>query len=165
METWGYLKSANVQGFYKIGLNYILTCCEISGFCSVCILFEESVFDFQFLNDRIYYYVLFNIIVNSVIQKLQDEHIFFKKYTNWVNLSSLVERIQLCSICIIFKESVLFFNFWMIEFTTMFCKFHHSKIEKKTLWGWSWPSKFWLFNRLSHLSLVARIHYGSKVIR
>ena len=58
--------------------------CEISGFCllsfcqnertqlcSVCILFEESVFIFQFLNDKIYNYVLFDIIVNFIIQKLK----------------------------------------------------------------------------------------------
>ena len=56
--------------------------CEIFGFCllsfcqkertqlcSVCILFEESVFIFHFLNDKIYNHVKQNIIVNFIIQK------------------------------------------------------------------------------------------------
>ena len=58
--------------------------CEISGFCllsfcqnertylcSVCLLFEESVFIFQFLKDKIFNYVLFDIIVSCIIQKLK----------------------------------------------------------------------------------------------
>ena len=36
---------------------------------SVCILFEENVFIFQFLNDEIHSYVLFDIIVHSKIEK------------------------------------------------------------------------------------------------
>ena len=61
--------------------------CEISGFSllsfcqnkrssafSVCILFEESVLIFQFLNDKIHNYVTQNIIVNVMIQKLKNKH-------------------------------------------------------------------------------------------
>ena len=71
---------------------------------SVCILFEESVFIFQFLNNKMHNYALFDVIVHFVIQKLNDEiqsyvlfdiivhfiiqklknkHTFLKKYTNW----------------------------------------------------------------------------------
>ena len=34
--------------------------------------------------------VLFDIIVNSIIQKLKNKHTFLKKYTNWAKLSSLI---------------------------------------------------------------------------
>ena len=44
--------------------------------------FEESVFILHFLNDKIYNYVLFDIIVNFIIQKLKNIHTFLKKYTN-----------------------------------------------------------------------------------
>ena len=63
----------------------------VHGFCllsfpqnkrTVCIHFEESVFIFQLLNDKIHYYVLFDIIVNFIIQKLKNKHAFLKKYTN-----------------------------------------------------------------------------------
>ena len=37
-------------------------------FCSVCILYEESVFIFQFLNDKIHNHVKQNIIVNSIFE-------------------------------------------------------------------------------------------------
>ena len=47
-------------------------------------LFEESVFVFQFLNDKIHNYVLFDIIWYT----------FLKKYTSWAKLSSLVLREQ-----------------------------------------------------------------------
>ena len=43
---------------------------------SVCILFEENVFIFQFLNDKIHSYVLFDIIVHFIIQKLKNKHTF-----------------------------------------------------------------------------------------
>ena len=45
--------------------------------------FEESGLFFKFLSDEIDNYVLFDIIVNFVIQKLKNEHIFLKKYKNW----------------------------------------------------------------------------------
>ena len=48
---------------------------------SVCILFEESVFIFQFLNDKMHNYVKQNINVQSIIQKLKNKHTFLKKYT------------------------------------------------------------------------------------
>ena len=58
--------------------------------CSVCILFEESVFIFQFLNDEIHNYVKQSIIENFIIEKLKNKHTFLKKHTNWAKLSSLV---------------------------------------------------------------------------
>ena len=48
---------------------------------SVCILFEENVSIFQFLNDKMHNYVKQNIIVNFIIQKLKNKHTFLKKYT------------------------------------------------------------------------------------
>ena len=59
---------------------------KIYYFCSVCIFFEASVFTFQFLNDKIYNYVFFDIIVNFIIQKLKNKPTSFKKYTNWAKL-------------------------------------------------------------------------------
>ena len=44
----------------------------------VWILFEESVFIFQFLNDKIHRYVLFDIIVHFIIQKLKNKLTFLK---------------------------------------------------------------------------------------
>ena len=70
------------QSSYGQCVSNIKSRCKICGFCllsfcqnkrtqlcSVCILFEESVFIFQFLNDKTYNYVLFNIIVGFIIQK------------------------------------------------------------------------------------------------
>ena len=67
--------------------------CEISVFCLLSFCqnerflrfpslynFEESVFIFQFLNDKMYNYVKHNITVNFIIQKLKNKHIFLKKY-------------------------------------------------------------------------------------
>ena len=45
---------------------------------SVCILFEENVFIFQVLNDKIHSYVVFDIIVHFIIQKLKNKHTFLK---------------------------------------------------------------------------------------
>ena len=67
-------------------------------------LFEESVFIFQILddkihiyvkqnitvNDKIYNHVLLDTLVNFKIQKLKNKHTFHKKYTNWAKLSSLI---------------------------------------------------------------------------
>ena len=55
---------------------------ELERTCSVCILFEESVFIFQFFKDRTYNYVNQNIIVDLIIQKLKNKHTFLKTYTN-----------------------------------------------------------------------------------
>ena len=51
---------------------------------------------FNFLNDKIHNYVLLDIIVNFIIQKLKNQHTFLKKYTNWAKLSSLIltERVS-----------------------------------------------------------------------
>jgi hypothetical protein len=43
----------------------------------------------NFLNDKIYSYVLFNIIVNFVIQKLKNKHTFLKKPQKVAKLSKL----------------------------------------------------------------------------
>ena len=45
-------------------------------------IFEESVFIFQFLDDKMHNYVKHNITVNFIIQKLKNKHIFLKKYIN-----------------------------------------------------------------------------------
>ena len=45
---------------------------------SVCMLFEESVFIFQFLNNKMHNYVLFNTFVHFFIQKLKNKHTFLK---------------------------------------------------------------------------------------
>jgi hypothetical protein len=61
---------------------------EISGFC-LCqnerflsffslYIFVESLFIFQFLNDKMQNYVKHNITVNFIIQKLKNKHIFLK---------------------------------------------------------------------------------------
>ena len=58
---------------------------------SVCILFEKSVFIFQFLNIKMHNYVSFDMIVHFIIQKLTDKHTFHKLY-KLRKLSSLAER-------------------------------------------------------------------------
>ena len=40
------------------------------------------MFIFQFLDDKIHSYVLFDIIVNFIIQKLKNKHTLPKKYKN-----------------------------------------------------------------------------------
>ena len=50
---------------------------------SVCIIFEESVFIFQFLNDKMHKCIKQNIIVHFIIQKLKNKHTFLKKHANW----------------------------------------------------------------------------------
>ena len=42
---------------------------------------------FQFLNDKIHNYVLFDIIVNFIIQKLKNKHTFLKKPQKVAKLS------------------------------------------------------------------------------
>ena len=41
-------------------------------------LFEESEFIFQFLNNKMHIYVLFNTFVHFIIQKLKSKHTFLK---------------------------------------------------------------------------------------
>ena len=48
----------------------------------VFILFEESVFIFQLLNNKMHNYVLFNTFVHFIIQKLKNKHTFLKKHAN-----------------------------------------------------------------------------------
>ena len=53
------------------------------------ILFEESVFNFQYLNDKMHNYVKQNIIVHFIIQKLKIKHTFLKKYKKLRKLNPL----------------------------------------------------------------------------
>ena len=53
------------------------------------ILFEESVFNFQYLNDKMHNYVKQNIIVHFIIQKLKSKHTFLKKYKKLRKLNPL----------------------------------------------------------------------------
>ena len=50
------------------------------------------MFSFQFLNDKIHNCVLFEIIVNSILQKLKNKHTFLKKYTNSAKEVSFAQR-------------------------------------------------------------------------
>ena len=56
---------------------------------SVCILFKECVFIFQYLNDKMHNYVKQNIIVHFIIQKLKSKHTFLKKYKKLRELNPL----------------------------------------------------------------------------
>ena len=51
---------------------------KMRGFSSVCMLFEESVLIFQFLNNIMHNYVLFNTFVHFIVQKLKNKHTFLK---------------------------------------------------------------------------------------
>ena len=42
----------------------------------VCILFEESIFIFQFLNNKMHSYVSFDKILHFIFQKLKNKHTF-----------------------------------------------------------------------------------------
>jgi hypothetical protein len=48
---------------------------------------------FQFLNDKIHNYVLFDIIVNFVIQKLKNKHTFLKNPQKVATLLSLPQKV------------------------------------------------------------------------
>ena len=50
------------------------------------------MFNFQFLNDKMHNYVLFDIIVLFIIQILKIKHTFLKKYKKLRELSSLAQR-------------------------------------------------------------------------
>ena len=82
---------------------------------SVCMLFEESVFIFQFLNNKMHNYVLFNTFVHFFIQKLKNKHTFLKtekaKFSRRENL-----------VFILFEEIVFFFNFWIKKCTNVLNK-------------------------------------------
>ena len=81
---------------------------------SVCIIFEESVIIFQFLNDKMPNYVLFNAFVRFIILKLKNKHTFLKtekaKFPRWENLVFSVLR----KVC-------LLLNFLILNFLVMFC--------------------------------------------
>ena len=63
--------------------------------------FEESVFIFQFLNNKMHNYALFNTFVHFIIQKLKNRHTFLKtekaKFSRRENL-----------VFILFEEIVFF---------------------------------------------------------
>ena len=84
---------------------------------SVCMLFEESVFICQLLNDKMHKYVKQNITRNFNIKKLNNKHTFLKtektKFSRWENLAFSVLR----KVC-------LFFNFWKIK-----CKIMSNKTQ------------------------------------
>ena len=77
-------------------------------------IFEESVFIFHFLNDKMHNYVLFNTFVCFIIEKLKNKHTFLKtekaKFSQRENLVFSVLR----KVC-------LLFNFLMLKFLVMFC--------------------------------------------
>ena len=70
---------------------------------SVYTLFEESVFIFQFVNNKMHNYVLFNTFVHFIIQKLKNKHSFLKtekaKFSQRENL-----------VFILFEKIVFFFQ-------------------------------------------------------
>ena len=91
-------------------------------------LFEESVFIFQFLNDKMHNYVLFNAFVCFIIQKLKNKHTFLKtekaKFSQRENL--------VFSVCIHFEESVFIFQFFndKIHNYVLFAIIVHFNIQK-----------------------------------
>ena len=75
---------------------------------SVCIIFEKSVFIFQFLKGKMHNYVLFNTFVHFIIQKLKNKHTFLKtEKAKFARRENLV-----FSLCILFEESVFIFQFF-----------------------------------------------------
>ena len=67
-------------------------------------LFEDIVFIFQLLNDKMHNYILFNTFVHFIILKLKKKHTFLKtekaKFSRRENL-----------VFILFEEIVFFSNF------------------------------------------------------
>ena len=88
--TWGItVEGVDILGTlrWEISAFSLLSFCQMRGFSvfSVCILFEESVFIFQFLNGQ-----LCQTKHNCEFYHSKIEHTFLKKYTNWEKLISLV---------------------------------------------------------------------------
>ena len=88
-------------------------------------LSEESVFIFQFLNNEMHNYVLFNTFVHFFIQKLKNKHTFLKtekaKFSRRENL-----------VFILFEEIVFFFQFFndKIQNCVLFAIIVHFNIQK-----------------------------------
>ena len=78
---------------------------------SICIIFEKSAFIFQFLNNKMYRYILFDINVHFFIQKLKNKYNFIQKYTNWESWGSSRQENLAFSVCKLFEESVFIFQF------------------------------------------------------
>ena len=106
---WLYTRVGNIWFFSPL----FLSKWEDLAF-SVCMLFLESVFIFQFLNNEMQNYVLFNTFVHFFIQKLKNKHTFLKtEKTKFSRRENLVFYT--------FWGNCVFFNFLMIKFTIMFC--------------------------------------------
>ena len=93
-------------------------------------LFEESVFIFQFLNNRMHNYVFFNTFVHFIIQKLKNKHTFLKtekaKFSRRENL-----------VFILFEEIVFFFQIFNDKIHNyglfaIIVHFNIQKLKKKT---------------------------------
>ena len=86
---------------------------------------EESVFVFQFLNNKMHNYVFFNTFVHFFIQKLKNKHFFLKtekaKFSRRENL-----------VFILFEEIVVFFQFFndKIHNYVLFAIIVHFNIQK-----------------------------------
>ena len=63
-------------------------------------IFDESVFIFQLLNDKMHNYVKHT--VNFIIQKLKHKHIFLIEYTNRESWGTSQQENLAFSVCILF---------------------------------------------------------------
>ena len=74
------------------------------------------MFIFQFFNDKILSYILFDIIVNFIIQKLKNKHTFLQKPQKVAKLSKVVtfwgQTEQSDNFLRLFEESVFIFQFF-----------------------------------------------------
>ena len=83
------------------------------------------MFTFQFLNNKMHNYVLFNTFVHFIIQKLKNKHTFLKtekaKFSRRENL-----------VFILFEEIVFFFHFFndKIHNYVLFAIIVHFNIQK-----------------------------------
>ena len=71
-------KSLNLGGKYLAFVSSRSVKMRGSSAFSVYILFEENVFIFKFLNDKIHSYVVFDTILHSIIQKLKNKQTFLQ---------------------------------------------------------------------------------------
>ena len=78
---------------------------------SVCIFLRNVCLFFNFLNDKMHNYVLFDIIAHFIVKKLNNKNTFLKKYTNWESKALLPRGSSAFSVCILFEENVFIFQF------------------------------------------------------
>ena len=95
---------------------------------SVCMLFEASVFIFQFLNNKMHNYALFNIFVHFIIQKLKNKHTFLK--TEKTKFSRQFSRRE--NLVFYFLRKLCFFQFFndKIHNYVLFAIIVHFNIQK-----------------------------------